>query len=106
MKKDAEKVKILSMNSNFAFLKSPGDVNEEIATRMRARRKERKLTQLELSEKSEVSLGSIKRFERTGEISLSSLIKIAFALGCESDFDGLFAKKGYDSIQEVIDEQL
>lgn len=52
-----------------------------------------------------MSLGSIKRFERTGEISLSSLIKIAFALGCEDDFEELFAKRGYASIQEVIDER-
>ncbi|MCM1540602.1 MAG: helix-turn-helix domain-containing protein [Blautia sp.] len=77
----------------------------EIAARMRERRKERKLSQARLSERADVSLGSLKRFERTGEISLSSLIKLAFALGCEEDFDGLFSRKGYASIQEVIDEQ-
>lgn len=86
-------------------MKSPGDINLEIAKRVRARRKERKLTQQQLSEHADVSLGSVKRFERLGEISLSSLIKIAFALGYESDFDALFAKKGYASIQEVIDEE-
>lgn len=63
------------------------------------------MSQAALSSRSDVSLGSLKRFEQTGEISLSSLIKIAFALGCEDDFDCLFAKKGYASIQEVIDEQ-
>lgn len=92
--------------NNFNFLKSPNDVNKDIAKRMRERRKEKKLSQAQLSERSDVSLGSLKRFERTGEISLSSLIKVAFALGCEDDFDYLFAKKGYSSIQEVIDEQL
>lgn len=99
------KVKILSMNM-FNFLKSPNDVNKEIAMNVRARRKEKKLSQVQLSERANVSLGSLKRFERTGEISLSSLIKIAFALGCEDDFEQLFSKKGYASIQEVIDEQL
>lgn len=93
------------MNS-FDFLKSPNDVNKDIAKRMKDRRKEKKLSQVELSAKSNVSLGSIKRFETKGEISLSSLIKIAFALGCEDDFDNLFSKKQYSSIQEVIDEQL
>ena len=44
--------------------------------------------------------------EQTGEISLTSLVKIAFALGCQEDFEELFSKKGYSSIQEVIDEQL
>ncbi|MCD8154812.1 MAG: hypothetical protein LUF78_09045 [Clostridiales bacterium] len=63
------------------------------------------MSQAVLSQCSDVSLGSVKRFERTGEISLSSLIKIAFVLDCEDDFDSLFARKGYSSIQEVIDEQ-
>lgn len=91
--------------NNLYMLKSPGDVNYDIAKRVSDRRKEQKITQKELSVRANVSYGSIKRFERTGEISLSSLIKIAFALGFEDDFDQLFAKKGYRSIQEVIDEQ-
>lgn len=90
--------------NNFSFLKSPDQINKDIAGRMRARRKEKKITQVQLAECADVSLGSLKRFERTGEISLSSLIKIAFVLGCEDDFDGLFSKKGYASIEEVIRE--
>lgn len=92
--------------NNFSFLKSPGDVNMDIAKKVRERRKEKKWTQVQLSERSDVSLGSLKRFEQTGEISLSSLVKIAFALGCEDDFETLFSRKGYSSIQEVINEQL
>lgn len=101
-----KRVNILSMNNVFSLLKSPEDINFEIAGRMRVKRKEKGLTQQELSKKADVSLGSLKRFERTGEISLSSLIKLSFALGCESDFDSLFAKRGYTSIEEVINEQL
>ena len=78
----------------------------EIARRMQKKRKTNKLTQKQLAQKSGVSLGSVKRFERLGEISLSSLVKIAFVLDCEDDFDTLFARKEYRSIQEVIDEQL
>ena len=63
------------------------------------------MTQAELASRSGMSLSSYKRFEQTGEIALSSLVKIAFALGCEDDFDQLFARKGYSSIQEVIDAQ-
>lgn len=91
--------------NNLNFLKSPNDINKDIANRIRARRKEQHISQEQLSVKADVSFGSIKRFERTGEISLSSLIKIAFALGLEDDFDLLFAKKKYASIQEVINEQ-
>ena len=76
----------------------------DIATRMVSRRKERRLTQAQLSERSGVSLGSLRRFERNHQISLASLVKIAFALGCEGDFSALFSKKSYASIDEVVDE--
>lgn len=92
--------------NEFSFLRSPDELNREIAERMSRRRKEQKITQVQLAERSDVSLGSIKRFERTGEIALSSLVKIAFVLGCEADFDGLFAKKGYASIEEVLREKV
>lgn len=91
--------------NEFVF-KSPEQLNMDIAKRMRARRKEQKLSQVQLSIRADVSLGTLKRFEQTGNISLTSLIKISYALGCENDFEALFAKKGYSSIQEVIDEQL
>ncbi len=77
-----------------------------IAQRMRKRRKERGLTQVQLAKRADVSLGSLKRFESMGEVSLASLIRLAMALGCESDFEELFSRKQYRSIQEVIDEQL
>lgn len=86
-------------------LKEYDTILDEISQRMKKRRKEKKLTQQQLSEKSGVSFGSIKRFEIMGEISLKSLVKIAIALDCEKDFDVLFSKKKYASIQEVIDEQ-
>jgi transcriptional regulator with XRE-family HTH domain len=72
---------------------------------VRARRKEHGFSQEELSQRSGVSLGSLKRFETLHEISLKSLIKLAIALDCEDDFAGLFARKHYLSIQEIIDEQ-
>jgi transcriptional regulator with XRE-family HTH domain len=72
---------------------------------MRARRKEHGYSQIELSKKANVSLGSLKRFEAQYEISLKSLIKLAIALDCEDDFLQLFARKHYKSIQEVIAEQ-
>lgn len=89
----------------FSFLKSPNQISLDLAARIKDRRKEQKLSQENLSKRSDVSLGSIKRFERTGEISLSSLIKISFALGLEDDFELLFSKKGYKSIQEVINDR-
>lgn len=85
--------------------KTPKEISEGIAARIRSSRKRLNLSQKRLSEKSGVSLGSVKRFERTGEISLISLTKIAFALSCEDELENLFTKKTFDSIQEVIDGQ-
>lgn len=83
-------------------MKTQPETSAAIAERMRARRKELGLSQAALSERSGVSLGSLKRFERDHEISLSSLIKLAMALGYQDDFDALFARRAYRSIEEVI----
>ncbi len=85
-------------------LKFPKEVALDIATREKEKRKSRKITQKELSERTGVSLGSIKRFEQTGEISLVSLLKIADVLGEMDEFSALFVRREYKSIQEVIDE--
>jgi transcriptional regulator with XRE-family HTH domain len=68
-------------------------IKRELVERVRVRRKEQKISQQRLSAQSGVSFGSVKRFERFGEVSLASLLKIAQALGCESDFAYLFKEK-------------
>ena len=75
-----------------------------LAKRIRGIRKRRRLTQQDLSERSGVSLGTLKRFETTGQISLLSLTKLAIALGCENEIRSLFDNVVYESIEEVIDE--
>ncbi|MDR2066862.1 MAG: helix-turn-helix domain-containing protein [Endomicrobium sp.] len=77
-------------------------IKQNLANRVRKRRKEIKLSQLMLSCKSQVSLGSIKRFEQTGEISLSSLLRIAVVLDYETDFNQLFTRRNYQSLDEII----
>ena len=79
-------------------------IKNNIRERVRNKRKVLKLSQEELAKRSGVSFGSVKRFESTGEISLTSLLKIAVVLKCEEDFNSLFARKNYQSLQEVIDE--
>ncbi len=83
-------------------IQSSSDIAAEIAERVKTRRKEKKWTQEQLAERSGVSFGSYKRFERIHEISLDSLIKIAIALKMEKDFDSLFAKKTFSSLDELI----
>jgi len=62
-----------------------------VAKRIKEVRKRRKLSQLELSEKSSVSYGTIKRFERSGKISFEALFKVAIALGVDNELDSLFS---------------
>lgn len=77
----------------------------DVAKRASKRRKELGFTQAELAERSAVSLGSLRRFEQTGAIAFDSLVRICIALDCEHDLDGLFSKRAYRTIQEVIDAQ-
>lgn len=85
---------------------SPKEIQIQIAENLKKKRKIAKLSQQELSLKSGVSYGSIKRFENHGEISLQSLVKLAIALDCEDELLRLFSRKEYSSIQEVIDENI
>jgi len=50
-------------------------------------------------------LGSVKRFERSGEISFLSLIKITFALGLNEELERLFEEAPPLSIEEIIHGQ-
>ena len=78
----------------------------EISQRFKTIRKNRKVSQQRLSELSGVSYASIRRFEKTGDISLASLVKLALALQLYDDLDNLFkTKKEYKSIEEVISER-
>lgn len=88
------------------YFKTPSSIRNKIAMNARAQRKARKLSVKRLAEMSGVSYGSIKRFEASGEIALTSLLKIAIVLDCADAFEQLFADAGPQSIQEIIDGKL
>jgi len=73
-----------------------------IALRLRDRRLELNLTQKGLATKSGVSLGTLKRFENSFEISLKHLIMLALVLDATEEFEQLFTKRQYQSIDEVL----
>ena len=91
---------------NLLHQKTPVEISKELAQRLKYRRKKMKISQSELAKLSDVSLGSIKRFETKYEIALISLIKIAIVLDTEGDFDNLFSKKVYNSIEEIINGEI
>ena len=76
---------------------------------IRDRFKDRRLsigyTQQTLSKKTGVSLGSIKRFESSGEISLKSLLKLSVTLECIDDFS-LIASEKIDNSEPISIEAL
>lgn len=87
------------------YQKTWKEINNEIASNVQRLRKRKKISQKELAERSGVSLGSIKRFEQTGEISLQSLTKIAIALRAEDELESLFTSANFESIEEILNGQ-
>lgn len=82
-------------------LLSVRDVKSLLATRVRALRLERNWKQATLAERSGVTLASLRRFETTGAISLTSLLKLSMALGRLEEVSELFQPPEVKSIQEV-----
>jgi transcriptional regulator with XRE-family HTH domain len=85
---------------------SVDDVQVSLAKRLRRVRLDANLTQHGLAERAGVSLGSLKRFEREGEISLKSLVKLAFALRWEDDFEKLFQPREKASLDTLLEQTL
>jgi transcriptional regulator with XRE-family HTH domain len=91
-------------NNILAFIEaSVGEIQLVLAHRIKQRRLEKNLTQSELSIRSGVSLASYRRFEKTGEISLKSLILVSKALNISDDFMNLFNQVSYHSIEDVLE---
>ena len=85
------------------MIKTTQELLQYIADRAKTSRLALNLTQTGLEQRSGVSLGTIKKFERTGKISLESLLKIAIALGATKEFEGLFGESaGVVSIDDLL----
>jgi len=84
--------------------KNPIEIMQELKAKFRERRKSLGYTQNELATRSGVSLGSLKRFERSGQISLESLLKLALVLECLGEFGNVCEKR--DIIPGCLDEIL
>ncbi len=87
---------------------SPHEMAEHIAKKARAKRLSINLSQQTLAEHSGVSYSVLKKFERTGQISLMSLLKLALSLESLQEFHTLFEpKKPEDasSLDELIEDK-
>lgn len=94
------------MNNIIALsISNPNDMAHKIATNVKLRRLELNLTQDGLATRAGIKFATYRRFEQTGEISLKGLLRIGFALNALADFDALFARKQYQTLDEVLNEK-
>ncbi|MEN6619563.1 MAG: helix-turn-helix transcriptional regulator [Rikenellaceae bacterium] len=92
------------INDDILFFigRTPNLLMMGIAERVKKRRLEKNWTQKMLAAKAGISFSSYRRFEASGEISIRSLVMIAFALDMTDEFDTLFSGKTYQSIDDII----
>jgi transcriptional regulator with XRE-family HTH domain len=82
---------------------TPLEISKALAERHRALRKQLKMSQKEMAERSGVSLGSLKRFENTGKTSLDSLLKLLHLLGRLNEFESLLlAKENLNKVKKLF----
>lgn len=83
----------------YGLNKKPADWMLEMAKRHKILRKQAGFTQSELARRSGVSLGSLKRFETSGQISIQSLFLLVDVLGRLDDFDTIL--KPIENMKEI-----
>lgn len=98
-------MRIMDTLVSIMLIPTTPELIRDIAAAAKARRLSMNLTQRGLAQRSGVSLGTLKKFERTGKISLESLLNIAMALGATQGFESLFATPasvGVLSLDELL----
>ena len=83
----------------YGLNKKPADWMLEMAERHKMLRKQAGFTQSELARRSGVSLGSLKRFETSGQISMQSLFLLIDVLGRLDDVDKIL--KPIENMKEI-----
>jgi transcriptional regulator with XRE-family HTH domain len=86
--------------SSFVATETPESVKKALAERFRSRRRELKLSQKELALRSDVSYGSLRRFEKSGDVSLASLLKLSYKTGYLNDFSFLFSNPAIKDLKD------
>lgn len=89
--------------NKYSVNKLPSDILKSTAQNVAALRKELKWTQQDLADRSGVSYGSIKRFERFGKISFESLLKIAEVLDRLTDFEDLLLPNNNQQLKKLFE---
>lgn len=81
---------------------SPIEVTENLANRLKQRRLTRNLTQAGLAARSGVSLGTLKKFEQSGSISLVSFVRLLVALDEQAGLERLLESNNQDATLDQL----
>ena len=85
----------------FAML-PPEDIAIELAVRLKSRRLAQNLTREGLAKRSGVALGTLKKFERTGQIALVSFIRLVVVMKDEAALEKLLLEQPFETLGEVL----
>ena len=80
----------------------PEDIAAELAARLKSRRLAQNLTLEGLARRSGVPLGTLKKFERKGQIALVSFIRLVVVLKDEAALEKLLLEQRFESLDEVL----
>ena len=83
-------------------LTSAAEQAQALAARVRSLRLQIGWTQIEAAARAGITLASYKRFERTGEIALRSLVKLALVMDQVAQVEALFQPPPWRSLDEAI----
>lgn len=78
------------------------DIAAAIAIRLRNLRLAQNLTLEGLASRSGVPLGTLKKFERTGQVSLISFIRLVITLKDEAALENLLLEQRFETLDEVL----
>lgn len=90
----------------YSVEKTPAEWLIELSGRHRLARKGAGFSQVEMAERSGVSLGTLKRFETTGKISLESFLKLMLVLGRIDEMEQLlFPMEDLTEIEKLFSDR-
>ncbi len=78
------------------------DIVAELAGRIKNRRLSLNLTLEGLSRRSGVALGTLKKFERSGQIALVSFVRLVVALKDEAALEKLLLEQEFETLDEIL----
>lgn len=89
----------------WTVLKTPSEILQDLAVRIKARRVALSWPQLEAAQRAGVAYRTWRRLETEGQASLEDMVKAAVALRCEDALGALFPLPAASSLDALLAQQ-